>query len=310
MERTTFTKIVTFAFFSLVLFSSVYAIGFQENMVAQSITGYFSVLDLAPDTFEANPQEGIPTREQAQEGINIAKENIEDLKKLELGTKLLDDILFEAEVAYFQDQNYNQVLYLTDYAQYVKDETIRINDLILLKEQKAATVKEDGFDTTQVEETIAFARTSLFEGRLQEANDAITTIETQIQEATKEGNRLLNLTQASKTFIDKNKYYILVLIVLLLLFGPPIYKKVKRRMLKKKIENLELEMLKTKQMLKRLQKICFIDKKISVDSFKSKSTKYEQRIDEIKHTLPVLTERLTGKKAKKTKRRATLEIKK
>ena len=62
-------------------------------------------------------------------------------------------------------------------------------------------------------------------------------------------------------------------------------------------------------MMKELQTICFIKKKISVASFKIKSIKYEERLTEIKHTLPVLKAQLSGKKLAKPKVKGVIEVK-
>jgi hypothetical protein len=72
-------------------------------------------------------------------------------------------------------------------------------------------------------------------------------------------------------------------------------------MLKRKINHLKLETKKTKELIKRLQKECFIDKKISTSSYKEQAAKYEERINEIKQTLPVLEAELKGEQIKNKK---------
>jgi signal transduction histidine kinase len=72
-------------------------------------------------------------------------------------------------------------------------------------------------------------------------------------------------------------------------------------LLRRKIGRLKLEAKKTKELIKKLQKECFIGKKISTDSYKEQAAKYEERINEIKQTLPVLEAELKGEKIKNKK---------
>jgi len=55
-------------------------------------------------------------------------------------------------------------------------------------------------------------------------------------------------------------------------------------------------LVKTQELIKQLQKTCFIDKKITTDSYKTKVAKYEEKIAEIKYTIPVIETQLKGKK--------------
>ena len=70
------------------------------------------------------------------------------------------------------------------------------------------------------------------------------------------------------------------------------------------------ELQKRKELIKRLQKSCFIDKKITPKTYKNRAGKYEERIAEINHTLPVLVAELVGKKVVLPKRKGVLVVKK
>ena len=66
----------------------------------------------------------------------------------------------------------------------------------------------------------------------------------------------------------------------------------RKRYLKSKIKNLKLDLKKTTELIKTLQKECFIAHKINTDTYHDRVIKYEERIAEIKHSLPVLEARL------------------
>ncbi len=67
----------------------------------------------------------------------------------------------------------------------------------------------------------------------------------------------------------------------------------------------------TLQVKKRLQKECFVDKKITPTTYKTRAARYEERIAEIKHTIPVLEAELKGEKVKpqKKKTKGVIEVK-
>ena len=64
----------------------------------------------------------------------------------------------------------------------------------------------------------------------------------------------------------------------------------------KQLKNLKLEQIKISDLIKSLQKICFVDKKISVQTYRNKSQRYEERLLEIKRTIPVLENIVKGNK--------------
>ena len=64
----------------------------------------------------------------------------------------------------------------------------------------------------------------------------------------------------------------------------------------KQLKNLKLEQIKIGDLINGLQKICFVDKKISVQTYRNKSQRYEERLLEIKRTIPVLENIVKGNK--------------
>ena len=65
--------------------------------------------------------------------------------------------------------------------------------------------------------------------------------------------------------------------------------------LKKKLEGLKLDLKKTLELIKSLQKECFVQHKINTDTYHDRVVNYEERIAEIKHSQPIIKARLERK---------------
>jgi len=74
---------------------------------------------------------------------------------------------------------------------------------------------------------------------------------------------------------------------------------VTKRYVKNKIEKLKLELNKIKDLTKELQKEVFIKKTITTKTYQEGVAKYEERITELKQSIPVLQEQLKRKNEKR-----------
>lgn len=112
-----------------------------------------------------------------------------------------------------------------------------------------------------------------------------------------------------KNFFERYWWQILVALVILAIISPFIVRDIRKRRLEHMRKALLEEKAKIEELIKRLQMSCFTQKKISVSTYKSKVSKFEKRLAEIRHTLPVIEAELKGKKYVKKRKKGVLEVK-
>lgn len=276
-----------------------------------TITGMMvSVVDVAPEGFAFEPPENV-SQEEAGQALEQAREAIEKITQLNLNTTFMEDAFLEANLSYHQE-DYLQTIKLAQLIKYLEKENIDLLDKIKLTQQKEEELENKTINTSEGQVLIESALEAFHQEQFDEAKDLLEQAENELEKAEAEKTRAERLTYLSRKFIGRYWWQILLIITILALVSYPITKIIIRKRRKRKLELLRTELNKTQELIKQLQKSCFVDKKMTTKTYKAKTAKYEERIAEIKHTLPVLEAQLKGKKMpeKKKQPKGVLEVKK
>ncbi len=176
-------------------------------------------------------------------------------------------------------------------------------------ESKEEDYRKDKIDTSEGLGILEEAKKSFEEERYDEAEAFLKEADLRLDKASSESKRLKGLINLSKGFFVKYWWVILGLIVLGVIFGPGVVKKVRKKLAKKKLLELRMELQTLNRLIKKAQEDRFKLKKLTKASYGIRVDRYKKRMTEIKHTIPVL-EGILGKKVKKkVKKRGVLEIK-
>ncbi|PIZ50895.1 hypothetical protein COY27_05425 [Candidatus Woesearchaeota archaeon CG_4_10_14_0_2_um_filter_33_13] len=266
----------------------------------------FSVLDIAPKGFVYEQPKTINS-EVAKAAIQQAELDIAEMQKFNFITVLPSDALTEAKQAY-SDKDYEQAIKLCQLINYIKKEKVDFFDRVKLLEVKKQALTEKGVeDVTQVNILMQQAMNAFNLEQLDEAEALLNAADTKANELNKEHLRVSTIALLSKNFVVRY-WWQTILALILLSFGAYYSGKLLRRVyLKRKTNHLKLEMEKIKDLIKQLQKECFIDKKMSTTQYKESSAKYEERINEIKRTIPVLEAEVKRDKPKLVKKMKMIE---
>ncbi|MEK6900369.1 MAG: hypothetical protein AABX05_04570 [Nanoarchaeota archaeon] len=111
--------------------------------------------------------------------------------------------------------------------------------------------------------------------------------------------RQKNLVYLGKTFLFKYWRQIILALLLSGIISFFLSKQIIEKRRKNRIFQLKEEQASILEEIKSLQKRCFVDNKISINEYKRKAAKYEERIAEIKRTIPVLEAQLLENKGKR-----------
>jgi len=293
----------------LVMVLLILAVITTLNLEGNNVTGAFTLVDLAPEGFvyEEPLEVSLETVEAA---LNKAQGEIEQMERLNFSTTFVADILIEAEQAY-QREDYDHVFELTQLITFMKKEKIEFSDKLKLTQEKELQLQEAGIEITRGEALIKQAETAFYADQLREAQILLQEANQEFNQAEIEQNRLTKISWLSKNFLLRHWWKILVIVVMLGIITTPLTKKVIKRRREHQLKRLRLELDKTKELIKHLQKECFIQKRITTKAYKEKVAKHEERIAELKHTIPVVEAQLTGKKVmeKKNKVKGIIEVK-
>ncbi len=255
------------------------------------VAGAFTVLDLAPKGFVyEEPKDQSP--QAASLALEKAEKEIEEMKDFGFVTLFPSDALKEARQA-FEDKHYNQVFQLTQLIGFIKTEKIDFYDRVKLVEIKKQALEDKGVkDVTEVSALMQQAINAFNLDQLDEAKMYLDLADQKAQELGREQARLALIAALGKNFLVRYWWQSIIALVLLITFGIFFTDKISKLILRRKIYRLELELSKTNEQIKQLQKECFIHKDISVNTYKERAAKYEDRITELKHTIPILESEL------------------
>lgn len=269
-----------------------------QNQSGNIPQGDFSLLKIAPKGYEFIEPE-IVSKETAAQALIQAQKDINELKALNFITLFSADVKAEAQRAYDKG-DYLQVFRLTQLISYVKREKLDYWDKVKLLEIRKQAAQERGVgsisevNNLQQQSINAFSLEQFDEADslLQQANEALN-------KATKESARVKLLALIGRNFFLRYWWENLLAMLVLVFFAPLIINKITKSILKSKIFKLKIEIDKTKELIQKLQKECFVERTITVKTYHERAAKYEERIGEIKQILPVLEEQLRIKEQQK-----------
>jgi hypothetical protein len=267
--------------------------------ISPNITGHFTVIDVAPKGFEAKVTEA--SEQQAVQGIKNIEQHISDMQAQDLNTKLSEDALREAQAS-FKSKEYTHVLELAQLVSFIKQETTDFPDKIGLLEQAEDNLEGRGVDTTEGNDLLQQARLAFTQEQFDDARSLLARAADVLETSRIEFERRKTIAFLSKNILLRYWVPILISVVVISLLVRPAARRIRRKQLQKRFDGLRTELTQTQALIKKLQKQCFIDQKMTTTTYKRKAAAYEERVAEIKHTIPVIQAELKGKVKIKVKK--------
>jgi len=300
----------TYMLSSIILIIGMVAILFtlSENN-ENRITGLFSFVEIAPEGFEFELPKNI-TEKMASEAIHEAKVEIAEMKKRNFTITFVNDVLNEANMQY-KLGNYTEVLKMEELIKFINKKKMEFIDMVALTERKMREYNSINVDTSEAQALIWQALAAFGSDQMVDAQELLKQADISLELAKSEKERQKNIAYLGKNFIMKYWKQIIIVIALLSIASFLIAKTTIKKRLHRKLTDLRDELGKTQELIKQLQKECFIDKKITTDAYRQKAAKYEERIAKIKCTMPVIEAQLHGERVKPTKKiKGILEVNK
>jgi len=214
------------------------------------------------------------------------------MKDLNFPILFPNDALKEAKNS-FTDGDYEHVFEVTQLISYTKRQKIDFMDKVRLLEIKKQVLEEKGYsEIKEVNVIMQQAMNAFSLEQFEDANEMLDEAKDEINKANVERIRLSTVAAFGKNFFVRNWLLVLIVIAIIALITPMTFTKFRDSYLKRRIKGLNLDLKKTNELIKALQKECFIDHKINTDTYHDRVLKYEERIAEIKHSTPILEARL------------------
>lgn len=253
------------------------------------------------------------TKQNAEDTIAESNLIITELKKMNLSVKYIEDALLEANkimitLAYSEILNSNNAtpkqvseatsaLRLTDWKHLSYLDILIISENIKNRKELALTLqdrlsvqnKKSLEDISQkTKDILTLANTAFKEERYNETEKLLNNFVSSYEREQEQKTTLASLQENSKNFIQKNWIYLLISIALIVIIYYFLSKKMKKRMLKEKIERMKNEKIVIITLIKKIQTERFETKKLSGIVYNIRLKKYQDRLREIEQELPVL----------------------
>ncbi|MHA1678168.1 MAG: hypothetical protein ACTSW3_05255 [Promethearchaeota archaeon] len=285
----------------------VFAIGFFSFEMTKGFTG-FVIQDEEISKI---------TEEMALQCINESEQIIIEMQENNFSILYMNDTLIEAKQIFEQakysevlrDKNsteyeksnarealalinwndiyYSDVLVYTDEIKQRKETAFLLMDKIVLKELQIS--EEISEETKQILED---AKIAFQEERYQEVENLLEKFEDAFEKEKFDKLSLKGLQSGIKNFFQKYWIYLIIMIVILGIVGYFIYKKLEKKLLKRRIEQNIVEKKVLIDLMKNVQRERFKKNKISELVYNIRMKKYKEKLQEIKQNLPVLKKRL------------------
>jgi tetratricopeptide (TPR) repeat protein len=235
---------------------------------------------------------------KALQAIENAEKQIEEMKKLGFGVKYANDTLNEAKLL-FERGDYLAAESVANYVEVIKQTAMKVYEMIDKVESKVYDARSRGINVS-VPMEIFNQGIKMFEIEdYKEAEKLITEAEEKLEE--------IEAEQAFSKTIEKSKEYELVLmikenwhiilfsIIFLSSFGYFVYKRLEIRAIKNKTKTLVREKEALEKMMKDVQRMYFVEKKMGKKEYTRTIERCGRRLVEVKKNLEVLRQKVKSK---------------
>ncbi len=251
-----------------------------------------SVADVAPEGFTFVAPEDT-SHSAALLSLGDARAVVEDMQALHFGVKFMSDALAEAEDA-FEQEDYMRVFKLAQLIQYIHDDSVYFMDTMKLMEGKVTVMERDGAEMVGVHALMSEAMGAFEKEQFDEAHVMMGEADVAMKQAEADFRRATLIKKFSRNFLLRYWWQIIVVLVVIGVVSVPAVKKFRRALLRRRVEKVREELRHAQELIKRLQHQCFVEKRVTTETYKKNAERYEDKIAEIKHTLPVLEAQLKG----------------
>jgi hypothetical protein len=268
------------------------------------LTGALAVSDLGPDSFEYDNQSGdVITKEMAENSLSKVLDKLASHEKKERPSIFVRDLLDEA-LTDFNHQNYQATDRISKMIVYIIDTQDDLYDQVYDLNLEIIEIEAKGHNLSSQRDKLDLAVIELKKEQVDTAKSITDQIELELQELNLEINRLESVILFSRGFFEKYWLHSIVVLIFLIIISIPTTKIILNRNRVHKIQKLKSNKIKYEDLIKDLQKSCFVSKKISVATYKSKVKYYQERLTKIKHTLPPLESLVKAKTKEKFQKTA------
>lgn len=256
--------------------------------------------------------------EEVLSSIENAQQNILEMQENNLSTLYVEDVLLEAQNVFTQakyaailrgDENSTfeermeaesvlrfvnwRDVYYDNVLEYTFEIEERKNEAFLLLDQiSIARLKINDRSSENLISIFNSAESAFENERYSEATAFLDEFASTYDEERASELNAFGLSEGAKNFFEKNWIYILAGLFVLIILGYFIFEKIRRVIIRRKIEKLDAEKVVLKKLMKTAQEDRFSKNSLSDLAYKARMKKYADKIREIKQILPGLKKKI------------------
>ena len=208
--------------------------------------------------------------------------------------------------------NYSSVLQSTKTISQRKMQAYNLLDTISLTEDKITSYNKSKMGISNSLLLLDKAKKSFYEERYDEAASLMQEANAELEKSSTETKRIKEIARLGKNFFVRYWWQSLIVFAAIAMISIVLVKKIQVKRTKNKIKSLRNELDTLYNLIKKAQEDRFKNKVLTDNNYRTKITRYNERVAEIKHTIPVLESTLNEKKKAETKKEVIgiLKIKK
>ncbi|MBU2637889.1 MAG: hypothetical protein KJ955_02860 [Nanoarchaeota archaeon] len=292
----------------------------------EDATGY-AVVEVAPEPEPARNA----TLQDAVDAIKTAKDIMEEMQEAGFNTLYINDLILSAEktlerakyieqlgkqqltgtlIAKTNDLfeegstagvSYSDVISYTDEISKRKELAYKLHDSLRTTELKAGYYKDEGIGVSNAISSLADANKAFDEERYEDAGQLVSDADASMEANKAEMTFVKAMANAGKSYLQRNWKKASAVFLAIMAFTLFVVLQIRKFKARKKLATLKLEQDVIVKLMKETQKRRFVSGGMTNTSYKIRMDKYKERLNEIKHTIPVLEALVEGKKLKKGK---------
>ena len=253
-----------------------------------------SVVDVAPAGFAFTPAD--VSRDAAQDALDQSVILIDELELHGYGIIYVTDAYDEAQLSFAHD-DYLSVITIGQLIRHVHDLAFLLHDQLELFGREIESPRESGVDVSRSLSTFTEAVMALEKEQYDDALSLFEQSREQLEQEQTESNRVNLIERFRENFFVRYQWHLLLFFAVIAGMSYPLFWRVRKKLMRKRLLHLKSDLEQTQELIRRLQKRCFVEKKMTTQTYKLKAAQYEEHIAELKHTIPVVEAQLSGKKS-------------
>ncbi len=235
------------------------------------------------------------TEEEATKALEKAREDVEEMSALGLGTRFVEDAIKSASKA-LEEGDYSTTMAKAREISARKERALMISDSLRALDLRMKDIQKKGLDVSSAMETRAAALGAFARENYDEAEEFVFLSNKHLNEAEAEYSLVQARYSAARdnaiAYVQEHRVGIALITLFIVIMGIILYHLVLLSTTRNRLRDLELEKEVLADLMKKTQEGYYTKNAIPKSTYDIRMKKYQERSMEVEELIPVLRTRL------------------